>query len=74
METAETKMIQVTVNGELKSVPSGFDVGRLLQYLSINPARVAVELNRAIVRKQDWDATAVEEGAQLEIVWFVGGG
>lgn len=74
MEAAESKTIQVTVNGEARSVPKGLDVARLLQHLSIDPARVAVELNRSIVRKQDWAATAVEEGAQLEVVWFVGGG
>ena len=74
METAETKTIGVVVNGEAKRVPKGFHVGRLLEWLSIDPARVAVELNRSIVRKQDWSATEVEEGAQLEIVWFVGGG
>jgi sulfur carrier protein len=74
METAETKTIEIVVNGEAKRVPQGFHVGRLLEWLSIDPARVAVELNRSIVRKQDWSATQVEDGAQLEIVWFVGGG
>ena len=74
METAETKTIQVVVNGQPQTVPEGIDVGRLLPLLAIDPARVAVELNHAIVRKQDWSATVVEPGAQLEIVWFVGGG
>jgi thiamine biosynthesis protein ThiS len=66
--------IEVFVNGEPKRVPEGFDVVRLLEWLAIDPARVAVELNRSIVRKQEWSATKVEGGAQLEIVWFVGGG
>jgi thiamine biosynthesis protein ThiS len=66
--------IEVVVNGEAKRVPKGFDVARLLEWLAIDPARVAVELNRSIVRKQEWSTTAVEGGAQLEIVWFVGGG
>jgi thiamine biosynthesis protein ThiS len=74
METSETKTIEIVVNGEAKRVPQGFHVGRLLEWLAIDPARVAVELNRSIVRKQEWSATAVEAGAQLEIVWFVGGG
>jgi thiamine biosynthesis protein ThiS len=74
MDSAETNTIEVVVNGEPKRVPQGFDVARLLDWLAINPSRVAVELNRSIVRKQDWSSTAVESGAQLEIVWFVGGG
>ena len=74
METSETKTIEIVVNGEAKRVPQGFHVIQLLEWLAIDPARVAVELNRSIVRKQEWSATAVEAGAQLEIVWFVGGG
>jgi sulfur carrier protein len=46
----------------------------LLAELGIASDRVAVELNRAIVRKPQWEATPVLDGAQLEIVQFVGGG
>jgi len=74
METAETNTIQVVLNGEPKRVPQGFHVAALLEFLAIDPARVAVELNRSIVRKQDWSATRVENGAEIEVVWFVGGG
>ncbi len=55
-------------------MPAGLHVAGLLQCLAIDGARVAVELNRAIVRKQDWPTTPVPDGAQIEIVWFVGGG
>ncbi|MBV8847036.1 MAG: sulfur carrier protein ThiS [Bryobacterales bacterium] len=74
METAQNKTIQIVVNGEPKTVPQGLNVAQLLDLLAINPGRVAVELNRAIVRKQDWAEAAVQEGAQVEVVWFVGGG
>lgn len=74
MEVAETKTIEVVLNGEPKRVPQGFPLARLLQWLEIDPGRVAVELNRVIVRKQDWESTEVQEGAVLEVVWFVGGG
>ena len=74
MESAETKTIQVVLNGEPKRVPEGFHVAALLEFLAIDPARVAVELNRSIVRKQDWTAAQVDDGAEIEVVWFVGGG
>ena len=74
METAETKTIQVVLNGEQRSVPLGLTVDRLLTFLEMDPSRVAVELNGAIVRKPDWLSTQVLEGAQVEVVWFVGGG
>ena len=74
MEVAETKTIEVVVNGVTTKVPRVFPVKHLLEFLQVDPARVAVELNRAIVRKQDWESTLVENGAVLEVVWFVGGG
>lgn len=74
VETSETKTIEVVVNGEPRRVPQGFHVVELLQFLGIDPAKVAVELNRSIVRKAEWGVTPVEAGAQIEVVWFVGGG
>lgn len=74
METSETKTIEVVLNGAPKRVPEGFSLDRMLVFLEVDPSRVAVERNRAIVRKADWPATVVEAGDQLEVVWFVGGG
>lgn len=74
METAETKLIEVVLNGHPKRVPEGLDVSRLLEWLEIPSSRVAVELDRQIVRNTAWATTPVREGAAIEIVWFVGGG
>jgi sulfur carrier protein len=74
METSETKTIEVVLNGEPRSIPASLMVDRLLVFLGIDPSRVAVELDRVIVRKPDWPSTEVRDGAQIEVVWFVGGG
>jgi thiamine biosynthesis protein ThiS len=74
VESTATKTIEVVVNGEPTRAPEGLDVARLLAWLAIDGSRVAVELNRAIVRKTEWNTTRVEDGSQVEIVWFVGGG
>ncbi len=67
-------MIQVTINGELRSIPAGKSVLELLEFLATPADRVAVEINREIVCKRDWGATTIEAGAKIEIVQFVGGG
>jgi sulfur carrier protein len=72
--SAGTKDIQIVVNGQLRAAPEGQSVIELLGWLEIDGARVAVELNRSIVRRDDWEKTEVGEGATLEIVQFVGGG
>jgi len=66
--------ISITINGEARLIPTGLNILNLLAHLHLDPARVAVELNRVIVRKPEWESTPVEGGASLEIVTFVGGG
>jgi len=70
----ETKSIQIVVNGQLRQVPEGQSLSETLIFLGIDPGRVAVELNRAIVRRDCWSRTTLEPGAALEVVQFVGGG
>jgi thiamine biosynthesis protein ThiS len=69
-----TKEIQIVVNGQVRAATSGQNLIQLLGCLGVDPARVAVELNRSIIRREDWDNTQIGEGAALEIVQFVGGG
>ena len=70
----ETNTIEIVLNGQPRSVPEGLNVAALLKYLEIDGAKVAVELNREIVRKPEWESAEVREAAQVEVVWFVGGG
>jgi thiamine biosynthesis protein ThiS len=72
-ETA-TKQIEIVVNGQARMAPAGCMLRELLVWLEVDPARVAVELDRSIVQRQVWDRTPVGPGATLEIVQFVGGG
>ena len=66
--------IEIVINGERHTTTEGQTVLGLLQQLQLDPARVAVELDRRIVRQPTWSQTLLREGAQLEIVQFVGGG
>jgi len=68
------QLISVEINGKRHEIPASLNVRGLLEHLQIDTARVAVELNKEIVRKAAWDATPVEAGSQIEIVMFVGGG
>ena len=66
--------IEVAINGDIRSIPNGLTIRQLLASLDLDPARVAVELDRRIVKAPDWAATSIASGARLEIVQFVGGG
>jgi thiamine biosynthesis protein ThiS len=66
--------MQITVNGEARTAPAGQTVLDLIDSLGLKPDRVAVELDRTIVKKTLWNQTELRDGSQLEIVQFVGGG
>lgn len=66
--------ISIILNGESHSAGEGETILDLLRSLGIDPERVAVELDRRIVKQTNWAATELRIGAEVEIVQFVGGG
>ena len=66
--------LRVFVNDEGRLVPVGLTVGDLVSSLGLQPAQVAVERNKVIVRRADYATTRLGEGDRLEIVTFFGGG
>ena len=66
--------MNIRLNGEPRSFPTGTTLCGLVQALELAPEHVAIELNREIVKRDLWETTAVENGAEIEIVMFVGGG
>ena len=67
-------LINVTVNGEPRRVVAGASIAAMLRELGIDPAKVAVERNLAIVPKSTLEGVPVADGDRFEIVHFVGGG
>ena len=65
--------MEIQINGEPRTV-GPISLLELLVTLDINPVRVAVERNREIVPKREYETTLLTEGDTLEIVQFVGGG
>jgi thiamine biosynthesis protein ThiS len=66
--------MKISINGEGRSFDSAPTLAALLETLGMKLDRVAVELNRAIVPRDQWPLTQLNEGDELEIVHFVGGG
>jgi thiamine biosynthesis protein ThiS len=66
--------LRIHVNGEPRDVEDEITLPELISVLQLKPEQIAVELNRTVVRRSEWFATALQEGDQLEIVHFVGGG
>jgi sulfur carrier protein len=65
--------MQVTINGQDREVPEGATILALIHLHKLTPDKVAVELNRRLVRAIAYD-TPLKPGDVVEIVSFVGGG
>lgn len=63
----------ITLNGE-RFETAAATIAALLTALDIDPRRVAVERNFAVVKRDLYGTTTLGDGDQIEIVNFVGGG
>ena len=66
--------ITVYLNGETRQVTAETALAELLDQLSLPHQRIAIELNKTVIRRADWPNTTVNEGDRIEVVHFVGGG
>jgi len=64
----------VQVNGESRDVRDRSTLDDLICELALPAARIAIELNHQVVRRNRWSETTLSEGDRVEIVHFVGGG
>lgn len=67
-------LLHITLNGEQFELDRPVSVTDLLTRLDIDPRRVAVEHNLAILKRQRFPEVVVSDGDTVEIVNFVGGG
>ena len=66
--------MELMVNGEKRQVADGLTASGLLDALQILPERVVVEVNLAILKRAQLPEAVLQDGDQVEIVQFVGGG
>jgi thiamine biosynthesis protein ThiS len=71
---SDLQSLGIRVNGEHRRVTSGVSIAEMLSELGLDPLRVAVERNLAIVPRSELGQVKVESGDDYEIVHFVGGG
>lgn len=66
--------IQIRLNGDAHELAGAIDIHALLAELGLDPRMVAVERNRLVVKRTAYPSTPVNDGDEIEIVAFVGGG
>ncbi len=66
--------MQIEVNGEPREIELNTTLAQLIAQLDYAGERIAIELNREVIRRTAWDNTRLNDNDKIEIVHFVGGG
>ena len=66
--------MKVFINGETREITKQVNLVELLKEFSLPSERIAIELNKQVVRRKDWESIFVNDADRIEIVHFVGGG
>jgi sulfur carrier protein len=74
MFVALDETASVIINGERREAARGTTLAGLIAAIGLDPTRVAVERNLAIVPRSTFGEVVVEDGDAFEFVHFVGGG
>ena len=70
----KTKKIKINLNGKQLSLPIGTTVYKVIKKIKAQPNKVAIELNRKIIKKKSISKIYLKNKDKLEIVHFIGGG
>jgi thiamine biosynthesis protein ThiS len=66
--------LKIVVNGEEREIEDGSTVAELVRQFALAPERIAIEINREVVRRAHWSEMKLSAGDRVEVVHFVGGG
>jgi sulfur carrier protein len=66
--------MEITINGQQQNFHGTFNLESVITNILPCSDHVIAELNGSIIRREAWSSTLVNEGDQIELASFVGGG
>jgi sulfur carrier protein len=66
--------MELVINGKSEQLPDGINAAQLIEHLGLGGQRVAMEVNREIVPRSDFEQRILQTGDHVEIVRAIGGG
>jgi sulfur carrier protein len=67
-------LVKATINGEERELPDGTTVAELLERLGVIRNGIAVAKNDRVVRRAEYETSAIAHGDTIEIIKAVAGG
>ena len=66
--------MNIICNGKPMALAEGLSLEELIRQLELNPDTVVAECDSRIVLREEYAALILKEGADVELIRFVGGG
>ena len=66
--------IKILLHGESREVPEALSIKELFKFLELSEKHCAVEINKEIIFKTNWDKRLLINEDKVEIVRAIGGG
>ena len=67
--------MKIVVAGEKKEVAEGLTVSKLIELENVEtPQYVTVSINEEFINSEDFDTHTLDEGDEVEFLYFMGGG
>lgn len=64
----------IKINGKDEAIDSKLNLAELIKNKNLFPERIVVEYNLRVTRKDEWQKIILNEGDNIEIISFMGGG
>jgi len=72
--TQESNTLHILCNGNSHPIAEGTHLESLLRSLDLSPDSVVAEINKKIIQPDQYDQLLLNDGDQVELIRFVGGG
>ena len=66
--------MEIRLNGKAREVGDGITVSQLLDELTLQALRVAVQVNTDIIKRERYEEVVLQPGDTVEILTFMSGG
>ena len=66
--------MEIKLNGKNTEIPAGATVQAMLDELGFVQKMLVVEVNLQILQKENFASHVLQEGDEVEVITFVGGG
>jgi thiamine biosynthesis protein ThiS len=66
--------MKITLNGDLVEIENNYTLEDVVKYYKLDKRKIAIEKNMEIISRSSYQDTKIEEGDEVEIIHFIGGG